>query len=64
MEGKYAVSDDFLLPPHFIKAANASFCEIQQLGPQTRSYLFYSEFIFPKASTSNKVISVYWLTVE
>lgn len=49
---------------HFIKAANAAFCEIQQLGPQTRSYLFYSEFIFPKASTSNKVISVYWLTVE
>lgn len=51
-------------PPHFIKAANAAFCEIRQLGPQTRSYLFYSEFIFPKASTSNKVISVYWFTVE
>ncbi len=48
----------------FIKAAKAAFCEAQQSEPLTRSYLFYSEFTFPKAPTSNKVISVYWLTVE
>lgn len=43
--------------PLFVKCSNQNH--------KQGSYLFHSEFTFPKANhTSNKVISDYWLIVE